>query len=65
VNHCKSPLEKEIEKLRIELSRGNPLFGAAQDMDRKTYALSLKMDKLIVEYMKSEESQEKDYKSKR
>jgi hypothetical protein len=55
VNHCKSPLEEEIEKLRAELYNGSNLLGQIPDTDSKTYALSLKLDKLIVEYMKCKE----------
>lgn len=53
MDHRKSPLEKEIEKLRMELYKGNDLMEQIQDMDSKTFALSLKLDKLIVKYMKS------------
>ncbi len=55
MNHCKSPLEKEIEKLRMELYKGSDLMKQIQDMDSETFALSLKLDKLIVKYMKSKE----------
>jgi CRISPR/Cas system CMR-associated protein Cmr5 small subunit len=56
VNHCKSPLLIEIEKLRMELCKGSDLMEQIQDMDSETFALSLKLDKLIVEYMKSKEN---------
>lgn len=56
VNHCKASLEKEIEKVRAELYKGSNSCDKIQDMDAKTYALSLKMDKLIAKYMKSREN---------
>lgn len=56
MNHRKTPLEKEIEKLRMELSQDSNIGTKIQDMDAKTYDLSLKLDKLIVQYMKSREN---------
>ncbi len=57
MSRTKKPLEAEIELMRHELYEGSDYFQNDRKLDTKTYALSLKMDKLIIKYMKKEETQ--------
>ncbi len=52
----KKPLEKEIEELRNELDKCSRYLDNDKLLDPEFYALSKKMDKLIVRYMKNKKT---------
>ncbi len=50
-------LEREIEDLREKLHQNSPHAHDLRQMDPRTYALSLKLDKLIIRYMKRKKTE--------
>ncbi len=49
------PLEREIEKIRSELNLSSPLnFEKNCILKPNVYSISVKLDQLIVEYMKQD-----------
>lgn len=57
MGHKEKSLEQEIEDLREKLHLGSPHAHDLRQMDPRTYALSLKLDKLIIQYMKREKTE--------